>query len=48
MSHVAQQIVSCGVLGVCVWGVLNPKLRTRTVGTLALSLIGILAFVSLL
>jgi hypothetical protein len=48
MSHVAQYLVSCGVLGACLYGVLNPRLHTRTLGTLSLSLIGILAFVSLL
>lgn len=35
------------VLTVCVWGVLNPKLKTRTVGTLGLSLIGLLALVNI-
>lgn len=42
------QWVSGGVLAACVWGVLNPRLHTRTAGTLALSLIGILALVNLL
>jgi hypothetical protein len=32
----------------CVWGVLNPRLETRTLGTLALSLIAMLAVVFLL
>jgi hypothetical protein len=41
-------IFSGAVLGACMWGVLNPKIRTRTMGTLALSLIGLMAFVSLL
>lgn len=31
------------VIAVCVWGVLNPRLQTRTLGTLALSLIALLA-----
>jgi hypothetical protein len=43
-----QQLLASGVLGACIWGVLNPRLPTRTSGTLALSLIGILAFVSLI
>jgi len=42
------QILAGIVLAGCVYGVLNPSLKTRTVGTLSLSLIGILAFVSLL
>jgi hypothetical protein len=42
------QLVAGITLGVCIWGVLNPKLRTRTIGTLALSLIGLAAFVSLI
>ncbi len=47
-AHTLQQLLAGSVLGACIWGVLNPKLRTRTGGTLALSLIGILAFVSLI
>jgi hypothetical protein len=43
-----QQLLAGALLGVCVWGVLNPKLPTRTSGTLVLSLIGILAFASLI
>jgi len=43
-----QPIISAAVFGACLWGVLNPRIHTRTIGTLALSLIGILAFVSLL
>lgn len=35
------------VLGACLWGVLNPQMQTRTVGTLALSMIAILAVVGL-
>jgi hypothetical protein len=42
------KLLSCAVLGACIWGVLNPRIQTRTVGTLSLSLIGILAAVSLL
>ncbi|MFS2004600.1 hypothetical protein ACEN9F_13340 [Duganella sp. CT11-25] len=42
-----QQLLASAILGACVWGVLNPKLHTRTSGTLVLSLIGILAFMSL-
>ena len=42
------QLAAAGILGACIWAVLNPKLRTRTLGTLALSLIGLMAFVSLL
>lgn len=42
------QIASGGVLAVCVWGVLNPRLHTRTAGTLALSLIGTLALIHLI
>ncbi|WP_174999082.1 hypothetical protein [Rugamonas aquatica] len=47
-AQTVQQLLTVGVLGACVWGVLNPSIRTRTIGTLALSLIGILAFVSLI
>jgi len=36
-----------GVLGACVWGVLDKRLETRTVGTVALSLIAILAVVGI-
>jgi hypothetical protein len=36
------------VLSACVWGVLDHRIKTRTAGTLALSLIGILAVVHLL
>lgn len=36
------------VLAVCVWGVLDHRLKTRTAGTLALSLIGILALMHIL
>lgn len=42
-----QQIVLIVVLGLCIFGVLNPRLHTRTLGTLALSLIGILALIRL-
>jgi len=48
MSHIAQQVLDVGVLVACVWGVLNPRIETKTMGTLSLSLIGILALVSLL
>lgn len=41
-------IASIVVLGACVWGVLNPQVKTRTAGTFVLSLIGILALVNLL
>jgi hypothetical protein len=47
VPQLLQQLLAGGVLGACVWGVLNPRVRTRTGGTLVLSLIGILAFVSL-
>lgn len=47
-AQTVQQLVAVGVLGGCIWGVLNPRLPTRTSGTLALSLIGILAFMSLI
>jgi hypothetical protein len=46
--QVAQQLMAGGVLAACIWGVLNPRLPTHTSGTLALSLIGILAAVSLI
>jgi hypothetical protein len=36
------------VLATCVWGVLDHRIKTRTVGTLALSLIGILSLMHLL
>jgi hypothetical protein len=35
------------VVSVCLWGVLNPRLKTRTLGTMALSLIALLAVVEL-
>lgn len=44
----AQQLLATGVLGTCIWLVLDPRRDTRTSGTLALSLIGILAFASLI
>lgn len=47
-TSIVHQLLAAGVLGACIWGVLNPRLDTRTSGTLALSLIGILAFVSLI
>jgi MFS-type transporter involved in bile tolerance (Atg22 family) len=40
-------IALLGVIGACVWGVLDKRLPTRTMGTLALSLIAILAMVGL-
>jgi len=46
-AQAVQQLLAGGVLGACVWAVLNPHLHTRTSGTLVLSLIGILAFASL-
>lgn len=46
--HIVQQVLAGGVLAACIWGVLNPRLPTRTSGTLALSLIGILAAMSLI
>lgn len=45
--HAAGQLLAVAVLGACVWGVLNPHVHTKVSGTLILSLIGILAFVSL-
>lgn len=37
------KFILCAVIVVCVWAVLNKRLRTRTLGTLALSLIAILS-----
>jgi hypothetical protein len=42
------KIASGVVLAACVWGVLDRRIKTRTTGTLALSLIGILAMVNFL
>ncbi|WP_426106360.1 hypothetical protein [Massilia sp. TSP1-1-2] len=42
------KIVSAAVLAVCVWGVLDRRIQTRTAGTVALSLIGLLALVNFL
>ena len=39
----AQKIISALVLGICLWAVLNPRLQTRTLGTLALSLLALRA-----
>lgn len=47
-AETVQQLLATGVLAACIWGVLNPRLTTHTSGTLALSLIGILAAVSLI
>lgn len=39
--------VLIAIVGACTWGVLDKRLKTRTMGTMALSLIAILAAVSL-
>lgn len=40
-------IILSVVIAGCLWGVLNPKVKTRTIGTLALSLIALMAVVHL-
>jgi hypothetical protein len=40
---IVSKIMPAFILGACLWGVLNPKLKTRTIGTLALSLIALRA-----
>jgi len=40
-------LVCAVVLGACIYAVLNPQVHTRLGGTLILSLIGLLAFASL-
>lgn len=37
------KIILGAIVLVCVWAVLNPRLQTRTLGTIALSLIALLA-----
>jgi len=40
---VVTKVVPAVILAGCLWGVLNPRLKTRTLGTLALSLIALRA-----
>ncbi len=43
MMFVLEKIIPAFILGVCLWAVLNPRLKTRTLGTVALSLIALRA-----
>jgi hypothetical protein len=38
---IVTKVIPAFILAACLWGVLNPKLKTRAIGTLALSLIGL-------
>jgi hypothetical protein len=40
---IVTKVIPAFILAVCLWGVLNPKLKTRTIGTVALSLIALRA-----
>lgn len=44
---VTEKLIPAFILAACLWGVLNPRLKTRTIGTLALSLIALRAVVVL-
>lgn len=40
---ITEKIIPAIMLAACLWAVLNPRLKTRTLGTLALSLIALRA-----
>ena len=40
---IVTKVIPAVILVGCLWGVLNPRLKTRTLGTLALSLIALRA-----